>query len=209
MNKNQALILLDAGHGGMINSKYVTPGKRSPIWDDDTQYFEGVGNRLIREEIMKLLDAECINYITVNPGEADMSLGERVKIVNAHCRKRGTSNCLLISIHSDAWKKPEAHGWSCYTTKGQTASDLFAEILYEETQKVFPNETFRSDTRDGDPDKEADFYIISKTLCPAVLSENFFMTNPEECKNILMNKQGRKKIATAHVNAILRWVNEG
>ena len=41
------IVILDAGHGGMIDGEYQTAGKRSPIWDDGSQYFEGVGNREI------------------------------------------------------------------------------------------------------------------------------------------------------------------
>ena len=32
----------------------------------------------------------------------------------------------------------------------------------------------RKDTSDGDPDKEANFYVLVHTSMPAILSENFF-----------------------------------
>ena len=46
--------LLDSGHGGLDpdTGKYVTPGKRSPVWNDGSQYFEGVGNRDIVRRIL-------------------------------------------------------------------------------------------------------------------------------------------------------------
>ena len=34
-------IILDAGHGGMINGKYQTKGKRSPVWEDGSVLYEG------------------------------------------------------------------------------------------------------------------------------------------------------------------------
>ena len=37
-----------------------------------------------------------------------------------------------------------------------------------------PGTKIRSDWGDGDYDKENQFTILSKTLCPAVLTENFF-----------------------------------
>ena len=61
---------------------------------------------------------------------------------------------------------------------------------------------------DGDIDKEASFTVIKKTRMPAVLTENFFMDNEEECKSILMSKQGRDSIAEFHVNAIIRAKTE-
>ena len=60
---NKKIILLDAGHGGFNeDGLYVTPGKRSPIWADGSQYFEGVGNRLIRREIALMLEQKGIAY---------------------------------------------------------------------------------------------------------------------------------------------------
>ena len=59
----------------------------------------------------------------------------------------------------------------------------------------------RTDYSDGDKDKEANFYVLKNTICPAVLTENFFMTNKEECK-LLLSKEGRDRIASAHVKAI-------
>lgn len=201
------LILLDAGHGGLIDGKYQTSGKRSPIWDDGSVYYEGVGNRLIRDEIAKMLKSEGIQYKYVNEGQKDMKLKERVNIVNAIARKRGAANVFLISIHSNG-ASPQAHGWECFTSIGQTNSDQYAEIIYDEMESIFYDRKFRTDKwSDGDKDKEARFTIIQDTICPAVLTENFFHTNEDECKNILMTKKGRRKIALGHVKAIKRIVS--
>lgn len=201
------LILLDAGHGGIIDKKYQTAGKRSPKWSDGSQYFEGVGNRQIRDEIAKMLRAEGIQFRYVNEGQKDMSLRERVNIVNAIARKRGAKNVVLISIHSNG-ASPQANGWECFTSKGQTDSDEYAEILYDEMKLIFPDRKFRTDKwSDGDKDKEALFTVLTDTICPAVLTENFFHTNEDECKNILMQKQGRRLIAKGHVNAIKKIID--
>lgn len=196
------IVLIDAGHGGIIDGKYVTAGKRSPKWGDGSQYFEGVGNRLIREELAKMLKKEGIKYIYVNKGEKDTGLKYRVEFANSQAKKYGAGNCLLISIHSDAFSNPQAHGWSCFTTKGTTNSDKYAEELYTQMRLQFPKEKFRTDLSDNDQDKEAQFYIIKNAICPAILSENFFMTNERECKTILMTKDGRRKIAKAHFEMI-------
>ncbi|MCG9704983.1 hypothetical protein [Photobacterium damselae] len=42
----QPLFILDAGHGGIINGQYQTAGKRSPIWSDGSQLFEGEFKRV-------------------------------------------------------------------------------------------------------------------------------------------------------------------
>lgn len=200
------LVLLDAGHGGIFDGKVQTEGKRSPIWEDGSQYFEGVGNRQIRDELAKLLNSEGIRFKYINEGEKDMSLETRVLFANSFAKKYKPEELLLISIHSDAFADPKAHGWSCFSTKGHTLSDTYSEALYEEFEKLFIEETQRVDKTDGDRDKEEQFYILKHTICPAILSENFFMTNERECKEILMTKQGRRKIALVHFNMIKRFV---
>ena len=43
-DESNYLWILDNGHGGMIDGVYQTPGKRSPVWPDGTQLFEGEFN---------------------------------------------------------------------------------------------------------------------------------------------------------------------
>ena len=57
-----------------------------------------------------------------------------------------------------------------------------------ESDKEFPNYKMRKDTRDGDVDKESNFYVLIHTAMPAILSENFFMTNEKECKTLLLSE---------------------
>ena len=55
---------------------------------------------------------------------------------------------------------------------------------------------------DGDIDKENPLYVTTKSNCPAVLVELFFMTNRKECKEILMTEEGQNRMAKCIVNAI-------
>lgn len=199
------LFLLEAGHGDVIDGVYQTSGKRSPVWPDGSQYFEGVGNRLIRDEIAKLMKKEGLRFKFINEGQKDMSLQQRVDIANSYFRKYGVNNCLFNSIHSDGFDNPDANGWTCYTSRGQTRSDIYATALYKEMEKVFPNEYFRKSLGDGDPDKEAGFKVLTDTLGPAIMSENFYMTNFKNCKDILMVKSEVRKIAKAHVDMYLKF----
>ena len=87
-----------------------------------------------------------------------------------------------------------ATGWSCYTCKGQTESDRLADCLYKAAEQILENKVIRTDyARDGDPDWEENFYILSHSLCPAVLVECFFMDNKKDQKYLLSNS-GRVSI---------------
>ena len=98
-----------------------------------------------------------------------------------------------------------ATGWSCYTCKGQTQSDKLADCLYEAAIKNFPGKRIRTDKSDGDPDWEENFYILRKSLCPAVLTENFFMDNHSDLE-YLQSRAGKQAIVDTHVEGIIEYL---
>lgn len=195
------LWLLDPGHGGLDSSgEYVTQGKRSPIWDDGSVYYEGVGNRDITKRIARgaLLKGIDTMHIVTPSDSRDVSLGNRVRKANRLFEEH--KNAVYVSIHSNGFKRNIGEGWSVYTSKGETKSDLLASMLYLAAAEAFPGRNFRKDFSDGDPDKEANFYVLKNTHMPALLSENFFHTHEKECKEILMTEEGRQKIANMHLS---------
>lgn len=194
------LYIFDNGHGGIIDGVYQTAGKRSPIWDDGTQLFEGEFNRAIVKRLMKLCEAaniDCINLVDTN---VDIPLSTRTSQANEIYRNTDKP-CIYISIHANGFSDEAAHGWEVYTSVGETKSDEIAEVLFNKAQAEFPTYTMRKDTRDGDSDKEANFYVLQHTAMSAILSENFFMTNESECR-LLMSEEGRDRIAKIHFEMI-------
>ena len=194
------LILIDNGHG------HNTPGKRSP----DGKFLEYAYNREIATRIVADLTDRGYNAQLLVPETEDIPLSERVRRINAHCNTLGKSNVILISIHVNAagngTKWLNATGWSCYTSKGQTTSDLFAESFYEAAKKNFPGRRIRTDYSDNDPDWEENFYILRHSLCPAVLTENFFMDNPQDL-DYLQSRAGKQAIVDTHVEGITEYLS--
>ena len=56
------LWIFDNGHGGLVDGVYQTPGKRSPVWPDGKQLFEGEFNRAIVNRLMDKLQIRQIRY---------------------------------------------------------------------------------------------------------------------------------------------------
>ena len=205
MNRKDLLVLLDFGHGSN------TPGKRSP----DSRLKEWAYVREIGGIIMEQLYVNGIAYRNIHPepNELDTTrydLSLRASRANTFY-KNTIKKCILISIHVNAagngdWKN--ATGWSAYTTKGVTKSDLLAECLYDAAEEILTplNKKIRKDTTDGDRDYEENFYVLKHTLMPAVLTENFFMDNKEDCEWLLSPK-GKLAIADIHVKGILKYVD--
>lgn len=196
--------LLDPGHGGLdSDGNYTTPaykGKRSPVWADGTQHFEGVGTRdIVRRIAEGAKDRGIETMFIVEPDDSrDIPLGSRTNLANRiHAGKK---NAVYVSIHTNGFSDESANGWEVWTSKGETMSDVYAAHLFSFAQAAFPNKKMRKDTRDGNPDKDANFYVLRHTNMPAILSENFFHSNEDECKNILMTANGRQKIADMHLD---------
>ena len=193
------LILIDPGHG--IN----TPGKRSP----DGKFLEYLWNRQVADLLLDRFMSMGIDASLVVTETNDISLSTRVQRVNKMCSKVGASNVILLSIHSnaagDGSKWMSAQGWSCYTSKGDTKSDVIAECLYDAFETEFAEKKIRKDMSDGDRDWEENFYVLAKSKCPAVLLENFFYDNRDECSWLLKDKT-KERIADAIVKGIVQYI---
>jgi N-acetylmuramoyl-L-alanine amidase len=194
------VVVLDAGHGGLINGVYQTKGKRSPVWDDGSQYFEGVGNREIYKKLRAKLTANCIEVYNPNESDIDMPLRTRTSKINDYIKNNSDKKFVGISIHSNGFSKESAHGWSVYTyTKASEDSKKLSSLLAKEMKVQFPDRRLRGE-------KTAGFWMLKHTNCPFVLTENFFMTNKDECQNILMNEEKQDKIVDIHFNAIMEFI---
>ena len=193
------LILIDPGHG------IDTPGKRSP----DGKFLEYLWNRQIADLLLDRFIIMGIDASLVVTETNDISLSTRVQRVNRICSKVGASNVILLSIHSnaagDGSKWMSAQGWSCYTSKGDTKSDVIAECLYDAFETEFAEKKIRKDMSDGDRDWEENFYVLQKSKCPAVLLENFFYDNRDEC-TWLLKDETKERIADAIVKGIVQYI---
>ena len=156
------LWILDNGHGGMIDGVYQTPGKRSPVWPDGTQLFEGEFNRAIVNRLMDMCEVNGIDAINLVSTPEDVSLSERCNTAN-RLAKSSDKPCIYVSIHANGYSVESANGWEVYTSPGETKSDGIATILFEKAAREFTGEYMRKSTCDGDPDKEANFYVLVNT----------------------------------------------
>ena len=194
-------ILIDPGHG------IDTPGKRSP----DGLFREYLWNRQVADLILEGLVSAGVDASLVVTETNDVSLRNRVNRVNTICNRLGASNVLLVSIHANAagngsaWMN--AKGWSCYTSRGKTKSDQVAECLYDAFEAEFQDRKIRKDMSDGDRDWEENFYVLQKSKCPAVLLENFFYDNREECAWMLQ-EETKKRITSAAVKGIIKYIKK-
>ena len=201
---NKIKIILGTAH---LSS---TPGKRSP----DGKFREYAYSRKVCREVAKRLREEgvdcVIDYLDDDmPGlTSSQELVKRVQIVNTIAKK---TNCLYVSIHVNASAKSgwdKATGFSIYTSPGETKSDILATDIFDAAAELLKpiGKSLRKDTSDGDPDFEENFYVLRKTICPAVLTENFFQNSKSDVE-WLESEEGFKAVVTYHVNGIIKYLN--
>lgn len=198
---DKALILIDNGHGNN------TAGKRSP----DGRVVESVYTREIASKVVSELRRLGYNAELLTPEVYDVSLLERVHRVNVKCHSLGKDNVLCVSIHCNAagngseWMN--ATGFEVWTSEGKTKSDDLADCFVKMAKRHFENQTIREwKKKDGERDKEKNFTILASTLCPAVLTENFFMDSKKDV-DYLVSKEGKSAIVRCHVDAIVSFLS--
>ena len=207
------IILIDNGHGNN------TLGKQSPLLDESIKvadeftekkrFKEWKYTRVIAKQVVDKLKSMDYDARLVVTEDTDVSLSERIRRVNTICNKEGAGNVLLISVHANAvgdssqWM--QGKGWEAYTTRGETISDKLAEFLYKRADSNIKGRKIREDWTDGDRDKEADFYVIKKAPCAAVLTENFFYDNKDDLQ-YLTSEEGIHAVVRLHIEGIIDFV---
>lgn len=188
------------GEGDIRNTK----GKCSP----DRTLIEAVWNYDVSVRVDKILTGNKVECVIAKATDEKVSLTYPVKICNDLCAKVGSKNVIFVSIHCNAQSNGNwgpAQGWSIWTTKGETNSDKLATIIYNRAKEILSDRKIRTDYSDKDPDYESNFYVIKKTQCVAVLVENFFMDNKEECE-FLKTEDCKNRCAQVIAYGILDYI---
>lgn len=212
--KNKVCVLLDNGHGNN------TAGKRSP----DGTLMEWKYTREIVYELYKMLEKHGIWPILLVPEDTDISLTERVNRANQwYDDLKDNYQVFLISVHCNAappddGKWHNARGWSAYTSIGLTESDRICKCLYdaadvylEDYKNTFTQADIAAkqrpirDTRTDSRGQEANFAMLYRTKCPAVLTENLFQDNVSDI-TFLLSQRGKQSIIDLHFAGIVKYV---
>lgn len=171
-------VILDNGHGGVINGIYQTAGKRSPKWSRGVLY-EGMFNRWVVNRIIEKLDRIDIPYYHISPELEDVSLNARTNRANVIYSQN--PNTWILSIHANAGG---GFGVEGFTTVGYTSSDALGQVVLENLKNDLVGQKMRFDESDGDHDKEANYYILRKPYAPAFLLECGFMDTLADYNNL-------------------------
>lgn len=190
------LICIDNGHG------IKTPGKRSP----DGKLLEYKWCREVAKMLKEKLNKMGIQTYMVTPEDADVPIGYRVRRVNQKVRA-SKLGAICISIHNNAagsdggWHN--ATGWECFVAPNASQnSKVLARCLYEAAEDMGVKVRKNSPVI---PYKTKNLGICRDTNCPAVLVENFFMDNWDECA-WLVTEEGKNTCVDIMIEGIAKFL---
>ena len=182
-NKDYDMIL-NVGHG---ENTFPDTGSKGIAVDGKRQkkYAEHTFNAEVGKRVAKILDAHGVKYMLMQPFNGkDIPLSTRIARANA------TNAKLYLSIHANAAGDKKAKGMCAfYHGYGSTASanakkaEKYAKYAKEEGLSLYHNGSWGS-TKNG----WNDFRETGETKMFGVITENGFMTNPEEFEMIFHNK---------------------
>lgn len=194
-------VILDNGHGGVINGVYQTKGKRSPDWDKGVLY-EGEFNRAIVNRVINILSASSaigfkVPYYNVSPELTDVSLSTRVNRANKiHSENPDT---YFLSVHANAG--------------GGTGGEIFVHDNASQASKNLATQIAQGvkgvgglKWRPASPTqiyKTANYKVLRDTNCPAVLLEVAFMDTKADY-DLLWDEQFRDDYAMALAKVIAK-----
>ena len=195
-------ILIDNGHGAN------TPGKCSP----DGRLHEYAWSRESAKRLVAALKKKGYDAELITPEASDVKLQTRVSRVNNICKAVGARNCLLVSIHNNAsgsdgkWK--DACGWSVFVSKiASENSKKLARMLTAEAMKreLMGNRSVPIQKYWTWSWTDKDIYILEKSACPAVLTENMFQDHKGDV-DYLLSEEGMTELVDLHVDGITKYV---
>jgi N-acetylmuramoyl-L-alanine amidase len=209
MKNNKLITFLDAGHGSLdAFGRYTTaPGKQyqhneGDFFHNNGWFYEGVWNRMLVDRVAEKLDHFGIPYLKVHHPYLDTPLTDRVEKANYyHCFY---DHSIYISTHANA-SNGKARGYEVYSSPNTTPSDWIAEMHWHWIKELIGRKIiYRTDTSDGDHDKEACFFVLTKTIMPSILIEHLFFDNIYDAR-LLFDEWIIEQFVEAQVRTILDY----
>jgi N-acetylmuramoyl-L-alanine amidase len=192
-----AKVALSYGHGANTyedkRSKFVVVNGK--VYEEHTHNAE-VGVR-----VKKILERHGVQVLVVQPPYgADVPLATRTTAAN------NWKADIYWSIHGNA-AGASARGWCAFYWGPSGGNGKKLAELYAKHVKTLGLPMYSDDgIYPSQPGTWSDFHELRETNMPAVITENGFMTNPEDFKYIFLNKDGHyDKLAVAHAKAILEY----
>ncbi len=184
-----ALIILDAGHGGLDSGKIGINGQE-----------EKDINLKIALKIKKLLEEQGISVMMTR--SADERLSEtQTEDLKARTEIMNRSNAALaVSIHQNSFRDSSVSGAQVFYYPDSDEGRKAADAIQEELNDMQPDN--RKEVKANDT-----YYILKNTEIPVVIVECGFLSNYTEAEK-LADDSYQSVVAGTVVRGILQYIND-
>ena len=207
-------ILFDNGHG----TRQYTQGKRSP----DETLIEGEWAREMVRHLIKAFQYSGFECYQIVPEDQDIDMRIRAIRINDIVKKKRSEGkqCISISIHINAAPYPggrpqwvDATGWCGYVQidsdpgpKGGMEALGIAKVITQHMYNLAITLNLQGNRAvPRHKYKQENFFMCREMLCPAILTENLFMTSRDNYR-ILTSVEGKRDIIEIHLGAMIQYL---
>jgi len=170
-------IVIDAGHGGEDTGAQIGAEQEKKIVEN------------IAKKISRLNSKDEIEIILLRNDDSFVELSERVAKINK------INPSLVISLHVNSSKNLNQNGVNAYVSKQNGFYEKSKESAENLVDKISSEKLARGEVKD------ANYYVLKNSKCPALLVEIGYLTN-ENDRNYLVSENGQNEIANKIVEFI-------
>ncbi|MBQ8923837.1 MAG: N-acetylmuramoyl-L-alanine amidase [Lachnospiraceae bacterium] len=186
--KDELVIVVDAGHGGNDPGKVSSNG----IMEKDVNLAIAIKLKTELESkgatVILTRDSDMSLAIDGATNKKISDLNQRMAIVN------GENADLLISIHQNSYTDKNVKGAQAFYGSSEES-----KAVAEEIQDCIRNYVDSDNTRKAK--SGSDYYILRKSVCPSVIIECGFLSNPDETAKLIDDKY-QQKLAESIAEAV-------
>lgn len=193
-SKSLPVVVIDAGHGGKDPGKV---GVNSSLEKDI--------NLSVALRLKALLEQNDVLVVLTREEDVDLASEQAVSRKNEDLRARAklveeTAPVVMVSIHQNSFPDESVDGAQVFYYYGSEEGKRLGTMV----QESLKNEIHDGNHRVAKANK--DYYLLKKAVCPAVIVECGFLSNPGEAA-LLVTEEYQEKIAFAIMLGIMEYIN--
>ena len=194
-SKELPIVVIDAGHGGKDPGKVGVNGA-----------LEKDINLSIAKKLQSLLMQNDVMVIMTREEDKDLASENASNRKNEDLRARAdllkeAAPVLMVSIHQNSYPEADVDGAQVFYYSGSQESKLLGTMVQESLKRELADGNHRV----AKANKE--YYLLKKAVCPAVIVECGFLSNPEEA-GLLATEEYQEKIAFSIHLGIMEYINQ-
>jgi len=194
-DKNEnPVVVIDAGHGG----KDAGAISANNALEKDI-------NLSIAVRLKSLLEQNSVTVVMTREEDKDLASEHASSRKNEDLRARAglieaSSPVLMVSVHQNSYPEEEVSGAQVFYYSGSESGKALATMVQNSLKKEIDDENHRV------AKANREYYLLKRAICPAVLVECGFLSNPVEAA-LLETEEYQEKIAFAIHLGIMEYIN--